>query len=101
LNAVGFATYIGLSTLLSGVSGALGITLPFSVYMGSSSILAVALGPFGLVAAALLGIPAAFLVRDKWRLQIALLILWAAFANAERDIALGDGGVPRNPPSSL
>ena len=46
-NLSGFALYAGASTALGAVSGALGVTLPFAVYTGMSSVIAVAIGPVG------------------------------------------------------
>lgn len=48
----GFGVYLLASTLLGGLTGALGITLPFAVYMGVSQTLAFILGPVGWVALA-------------------------------------------------
>ncbi|MGE3752795.1 MAG: hypothetical protein AB7I45_01420 [Planctomycetota bacterium] len=49
-NAAGFSLYIGASTLVGAITGALGITLPFAFYTTLSSILSVAIGPLGWVA---------------------------------------------------
>lgn len=46
-NLSGFGLYAGASTALGAVSGALGLTLPFAVYTGMSSVIAVAVGPVG------------------------------------------------------
>jgi uncharacterized protein YaaW (UPF0174 family) len=48
----GFGVYLLASTVLGGLTGALGITLPFAVYMGVSQTLALILGPVGWVALA-------------------------------------------------
>lgn len=48
----GFGVYLLASTVLGGLTGALGITLPFAVYMGVSQTLAVILGPVGWTALA-------------------------------------------------
>jgi uncharacterized protein YaaW (UPF0174 family) len=48
----GFGVYLLASTVLGGLTGALGITLPFVVYMGVSQTLALILGPVGWVALA-------------------------------------------------
>jgi uncharacterized protein YaaW (UPF0174 family) len=46
----GFGVYLLASTVLGSLTGALGITLPFVVYMGVSQTLALILGPVGWVA---------------------------------------------------
>lgn len=46
-NLAGFGLYVGASTALGAVTGAMGITLPFVVYTGMSSVIAVAIGPVG------------------------------------------------------
>jgi uncharacterized protein YaaW (UPF0174 family) len=46
----GFGVYLLASTVLGSLTGALGITLPFVVYMGVSQTLAFILGPVGWVA---------------------------------------------------
>jgi uncharacterized protein YaaW (UPF0174 family) len=48
----GFGVYLLASTVLGSLTGALGITLPFAVYMGVSQTLAFILGPVGWVALA-------------------------------------------------
>jgi len=48
----GFGVYFLASTVLGSLTGALGITLPFTVYMGVSQSLAFILGPVGWVALA-------------------------------------------------
>jgi uncharacterized protein YaaW (UPF0174 family) len=48
----GFGVYLLASTVLGSLTGALGITLPFAVYMGVSQTLAFILGPAGWVALA-------------------------------------------------
>lgn len=46
-NASGMGMYIMASTVVGGLSGILGITLPFAFYTGMSSFLAVITGPVG------------------------------------------------------
>lgn len=48
----GFGVYLLASTVLGGLTGALGITLPFAIYMGVSQAIAVILGPVGWLALA-------------------------------------------------
>ncbi|PZD73890.1 hypothetical protein C1752_01708 [Acaryochloris thomasi RCC1774] len=48
----GFGVYVLASTVLGSLTGALGITLPFAVYMGVSQTLALVLGPVGWAALA-------------------------------------------------
>lgn len=48
----GFGVYLLASTLLGSLTGALGITLPFAVYMGVSQTIAIVLGPVGWTALA-------------------------------------------------
>jgi uncharacterized protein YaaW (UPF0174 family) len=48
----GFGVYLIASTLLGSLTGALGITLPFTVYMGMNQSLAFILAPVGWIALA-------------------------------------------------
>ncbi len=48
----GFGVYLLASTVLGSLTNALGITLPFAVYMGMSQTIAFILGPVGWVALA-------------------------------------------------
>ncbi len=48
----GFGVYLLASTVIGSLTSALGITLPFAVYMGVSQTLAFILGPLGWVALA-------------------------------------------------
>lgn len=43
----GFGVYLMASTVLGGLTGALGITLPFAIYIGMSQTIALILGPVG------------------------------------------------------
>lgn len=52
----GFGLYMAASSVLAGITGALHLTLPFAVYMGMSSTLAVIIGPVGWVALAAAGV---------------------------------------------
>ncbi len=46
-NVSGFGIYLLASTSLGAITGLLGVTLPFAVYMGMSSAISVILGPVG------------------------------------------------------
>jgi uncharacterized protein YaaW (UPF0174 family) len=48
----GFGVYLMASTVLGGFTNALGLTLPFAVYMGMSQAIALVLGPVGWAALA-------------------------------------------------
>jgi uncharacterized protein YaaW (UPF0174 family) len=48
----GFGVYLMASTVLGGLTSALGLTLPFAVYMGMSQAIALVLGPVGWAALA-------------------------------------------------
>lgn len=48
----GFGVYLLASTVLGGLTNALGITLPFAIYMGMSQTIALVLGPVGWAALA-------------------------------------------------
>ncbi|WP_035994628.1 hypothetical protein [Leptolyngbya sp. KIOST-1] len=70
--ASGFGVYLMASTVLGGLTSALGLTLPFAVYMGMSQMIALALGPVGWVA--LLGGLAFTLNQPNWqRLTLAVV----------------------------
>lgn len=49
-NLSGFGLYLASSTALGAITSAIGVTLPFAVYTGMSSTLAVLVGPIGWVA---------------------------------------------------
>ena len=49
-NVSGFGLYTAASTLVAGITGAVGITLPFAAYTGMSSLLSLAIGPVGWAA---------------------------------------------------
>jgi uncharacterized protein YaaW (UPF0174 family) len=70
--ASGFGVYLMASTALGGLTTALGITLPFAVYMGMSQMIALAIGPVGWLA--LLGGLAFSLNQPNWqRLTLAVI----------------------------
>jgi Uncharacterized protein conserved in bacteria len=48
----GFGVYLLASTVLGGLTNALGITLPFAIYLGMSQTIALILGPVGWAALA-------------------------------------------------
>lgn len=48
----GFGVYLMASTVLGGLTNALGLTLPFAVYVGMSQAIALVLGPVGWAALA-------------------------------------------------
>lgn len=48
----GFGVYLLASTVLGGLTNALGITLPFAIYVGMSQTIALILGPIGWIALA-------------------------------------------------
>ena len=83
----GFGVYLMASTVLGGLTNALGLTLPFAVYMGMSQAIALVLGPVGWAALAggvvwtlnqpnwerlTLGVIYVSLLRDAKKLDIAL-----------------------------
>lgn len=70
--ASGFGVYLMASTVLGGLTGALGITLPFAAYLGMSQVIALALGPVGWLA--LFGGLAFTLNQPNWqRLTLAVI----------------------------
>jgi uncharacterized protein YaaW (UPF0174 family) len=70
--ASGFGVYLMASTVLGGLTSALGITLPFAVYMGMSQMIALAIGPVGWLA--LFGGLAFTLNQPNWqRLTLAVV----------------------------
>lgn len=70
----GFGVYLMASTVLGGLTGALGITLPFAIYMGMSQTIALLLGPIGW--AALAGGVVFALNQPNWnRLTLAVLYI--------------------------
>jgi len=70
--ASGFGVYLMASTVLGGLTSALGITLPFAVYMGMSQMIALAIGPVGWLA--LFGGLAFTLNQPNWqRLTLAVI----------------------------
>jgi uncharacterized protein YaaW (UPF0174 family) len=55
-NLGGFATYTMATSLLGGISSALGVVLPFAAYTTLTSAISVALGPLGVGALSLWGV---------------------------------------------
>ena len=49
-NFAGFGLYVMASTVVGGITSAIGLTLPFAVYTGMSSVLSVITGPVGWIA---------------------------------------------------
>lgn len=49
-NFAGFGLYIMASTVVGGITSAIGLTLPFAVYTGMSSVLSIVTGPVGWIA---------------------------------------------------
>lgn len=49
-NFAGFGLYVMASTVVGGITSAIGLTLPFAVYTGMSSVLSVITGPIGWIA---------------------------------------------------
>lgn len=49
-NLAGFGLYIMASTLVGGLTSAIGLTLPFAFYTGMSSVLSIITGPVGWIA---------------------------------------------------
>ena len=49
IKSVGFSAFIGLSKVIFYFGSTLGITFPFVVYTGASSLLGFLLGPLGIV----------------------------------------------------
>lgn len=73
--ASGFGVYLMASTVLGGLTSALGITLPFAVYMGMSQMIALAIGPIGWLA--LLGGLAFSLNQPNWQ-RLTLAVVYVA-----------------------
>jgi uncharacterized protein YaaW (UPF0174 family) len=68
-NMAGFSLYVGASTVVASLAGAIGLTLPFAAYAAMSSTLAILLGPAGWSA---LGAAAAYKL-GKPNMRTALL----------------------------
>lgn len=73
--ASGFGVYLMASTVLGGLTNALGITLPFAVYMGMSQAIAITIGPIGWLA--LLGGLVATLNQPNWQ-RLTLAVFYAS-----------------------
>ncbi|HEY9879445.1 MAG TPA: hypothetical protein V6D29_13395 [Leptolyngbyaceae cyanobacterium] len=72
----GFGVYLMASIVFGGLTNALGITLPFAIYMGMSQAIALVLGPVGW--AALAGGVVFALNQPNWnRLTLAVLYISA------------------------
>lgn len=54
VNLAGFSFYTGMSSGLYAIASGMGIVLPFTLYTGASSAIALATGPVGWIAAAVL-----------------------------------------------
>ncbi len=78
----GFGVYLLASTVLGGFTGALGITLPFVVYMGVSRMIALILGPIGW--AALAGGVLFSLNQPNWN-HLGLAVLYVSMIRHSAD----------------
>lgn len=67
-----FGIYLAATTTLGFVTHAIGLTLPFAVYTGMTSTIAVAIGPAGWLAASVYG--AFALTEPEWTKVIAVLM---------------------------
>ena len=71
----GFAFYTTMSTVICGAAGFLGVTLPFSVYVGASTTVSVLSGPVGWVLLAIGTIGnLALLGKANWKKTMAFII---------------------------
>ncbi len=77
----GFGVYLMASTVLGGLTNALGLTLPFAVYMGMSQAIALVLGPVGW--AALVGGIVWTLNQPNWERLTLGVIYVSLLRNAE------------------
>ncbi|MEM8810391.1 MAG: hypothetical protein AAGF01_30630 [Cyanobacteria bacterium P01_G01_bin.38] len=78
----GFGVYLMASTVLGGLTNAIGITLPFAVYMGMSQAIAFVIGPVGW--AALAGSILYSLNQPNWnRLTLAVVYISVIRASLE------------------
>lgn len=78
----GFGVYLMASTVLGGLTNALGLTLPFAVYMGMSQAIALVLGPVGW--AALAGGVVWTLNQPNWERLTLGVIYVSLLRNAEK-----------------
>jgi uncharacterized protein YaaW (UPF0174 family) len=81
----GFGVYLLASTVLGGLTNALGITLPFAIYMGMSQGIALILGPVGW--AALAGGILFTLNQPNWNRLTLAVVYVSMLRNQEEFIA--------------
>lgn len=79
-NLGGFQVYILSSTILSALSGAIGFTFPFAIYVGGSKAIALAIGPAGWAALAVGSVYQ--LSKPKWNKLTRALVIISIFRNA-------------------
>lgn len=80
-NATGFGVYMASTTALGFVTHAVGVTLPFAVYTGLTSTIAVVIGPIGWLSAGLWG--AWRLTSPEWKKIVSGLIYLIAVNSAK------------------
>jgi uncharacterized protein YaaW (UPF0174 family) len=81
----GFGVYLMASTVLGGLTNALGLTLPFAVYMGMSQAIALVLGPVGW--AALVGGVVWTLNQPNWE-RLALGVVYVSLLRNAKETCL-------------
>ncbi|AFY61280.1 hypothetical protein [Synechococcus sp. PCC 6312] len=77
----GFGVYVLASSVLGGLTSALGITLPFAVYIGMSQIIALVLGPVGWLA--LLAGVFVTINQPNWQ-RLTLAVVYISLIRASR-----------------
>jgi len=90
----GFGVYLAASTVVGGLTGLLGLTLPFAFYAGMSKVVSILIGPvgWGALAVGWLGAP-------SMKKLLPSVVMVAAARNAPAD-GIGDRLVPLDGPPS-
>lgn len=81
----GFGVYLASTTALGFVTNAIGVSLPFAVYTGMTSTIAVVIGPAGWLAAGLWGTWK--LLQPEWK-KLIPVVLYIASARARHGLSI-------------
>jgi uncharacterized protein YaaW (UPF0174 family) len=83
-----FGSYLAATNILSSVAGGFGITLPFGVYVGVSSMLSIAAGPIGW---SVLGLSAFKTIQEANDVRLLPIVLWAHIVMLRLQLRGSDG----------
>jgi hypothetical protein len=102
VNMLGFGAYIALSIIIHAIfTTMLGITLPFAFYTGASSLLSLLTGPLGVAIAVAAGIMGWAFGQIKLNRSQYAMIVWACVTHMDRALYTPTNQLPSMRPSYL